>query len=161
MPSLRRHRRPHRGIATVELVMVLIVLILATFVSLQFGIALVVKQAVSHAATVAAREAAKGVSASELECIIETVLAGHQITIGPEASFVLERPDPVLGPGLTLPTRGTLPCSPPAEPLLDSDEVRVTICVSLTVHPILNILEDYGIDFTGRQFMISSVATRE
>jgi hypothetical protein len=149
-------RRARRGVTTVELVLVLIVLILATFVSFQFGIALIIKQAVAHAATVSAREAAKVNPAdlTELECNIERILAGHQITLGPDTSFVLENP-------LPQPQVGTLPCSPPTDPLLDTDEVRVTICVSLTAHPILNILEDYGIDFTSKTFTISAVATKE
>jgi hypothetical protein len=130
------------------------VLILATFVSLQFGIALIVKQAVAHAATVAAREAAKGSDSNKLKTVIETVLAGHQIQIGADASFVLEDPDPE-------PQQGVPLCLPPATPELDGDEVRVTICVNLTAHPILNILKDYGIDFTGRTFNISAEATRE
>jgi hypothetical protein len=156
----RRHKR--RGFQAAELIMVLLVLILATFVSLQFGIALIVKQAVAEASTVAAREAAKVNPADpdELVTIINTVLAGHQITIGPNASFVLENPAPVLNGGM-LPTRGTLPCDPPTTPALSFDEVRVTVCVSLTSHPILNILQMYGIDYTGKKFMISSVATRE
>jgi hypothetical protein len=153
---MSHRRRTRRGVSTVELVMVLTVLILATFVTFQFGIALIVKQAVAHAATVAAREAAKVNPAdlAELECDIERILAGFQITMGDKASFVLERPSPQ-------PQVGTLPCMPPATPVLDSDEVRVTICVSLTAHPILNILENYGIDFTGKTFTISAVATRE
>jgi TadE-like protein len=164
MPSLTHHGRiprrqrctKRRGVYTIELILVLIVLVLATFVSFQFGIALIVKQAVAHASTVAAREAAKANPAdlAELEEIIETVLAGHGITIGSDASFVLENPDPQ-------PQQGTLPCTPPASPVLDGDEVRVTVCVSLTAHPILNILEAYSIDFTGKTFSISSVATRE
>jgi len=154
MPGSRRSKR--RGVYTIELILVMIVLVLATFVSLQFGIALIVKQAVAHAATVAAREAAKANPADvpELEAIIERVLAGHQITIGSDASFVLENPNPQ-------PPQGTLPCTPPATPVLDGDEVRVTVCVSLTAHPILNILEAYGVDFTGKAFSISAVATRE
>lgn len=152
MPRARRHKQ--RGAASIELIMVLFVLIVATFVSLQFGIALIVKQAVAQASIVAAREAAKGASTTQLQTVIERVLAGHQITIGSNASFVLEDPDPE-------PQLGTLPCTPPVTPLLDGDEVRVTLCVSLTAHPILNILQPYGIDFTGRQFSISSVATRE
>lgn len=152
---MRRNRRRQRhGFWSIELITVLIVLIIATFVSFQFGIALIVKQAVAQASIVAAREAAKGASVAQLQTVIERVLAGHQITIGPNASFVLEDPDPE-------PQQGTLPCTPPALPLLDGDEVRVTLCVSLTAHPILNILKFYGIDFTGRQFSISSVATRE
>ena len=64
--------------------------------SLQFGIALIVKQAAAHAVTVAAREAAKAnpPTPEELEDIIERVLAGHQITIGPDAAFVVEVPQP-------------------------------------------------------------------
>jgi hypothetical protein len=150
---VRRHRR--RGTSAIELVGVLVVLIVATFVSFQFGIALVVKQAVAQASIVAAREAAKGATLTELESSIEQVLAGHQITIGSKASFLLENPAPQ-------PQQGTLPCSPPpSAPALDGDEVRVTLCVILTAHPFLNILQAYGIDFTGRTFSISSVATNE
>jgi len=156
MPGHRRHRAQRRGVYTIELILVLIVLVLATFVSLQFGIALIVKQAVAHAATVAAREAAKANPANlpELEAIVERVLAGHQIVVGNDLSFVLENPDPQ-------PLQGTLPCAPPLTPVLDGDEVRVTVCLSLTAHPILNILEAYGVDFTGKTFSISAVATRE
>lgn len=147
-------RRRCRGFSSIELLGVLVVLIVATFVSLQFGIALIVKQAVAHASIVAAREAAKGATLAEIEDSIEQVLAGHQITIGNDASFVLESP-------LAQPQQGSLVCTPPATPVLDGDEVRVTLAVSLTAHPILNILKVYGIDFTGRTFSISSVATRE
>jgi hypothetical protein len=152
--SKRFCRTRLHGVTTIELIMVLVVLILATFASFQFAIALIVKQSIAHASTVAAREAAKGAQEAELEEVIETILAGHQITIGPDASFVLEDPSPGT-------VQGTLPCTPPATPAIDGDEVRVTICVSLTVHPILNILEDYGIDYTGQTFTISAVATRE
>jgi hypothetical protein len=151
---MRHSRRSRKAVSTVELVLVLVVLIIATFVSLQFGIALIVKQAVAHASAVAAREAAKGATLAELQSDIETVLAGHQIAIGSDASFILEDP-------LPQPQQGALACSAPAAPELDGDEVRVTLCVSLTAHPILNILQAYGIDFTGRHFSISSVATRE
>ncbi len=153
MSSLNRHHR-RRGVITVELIMVLFVLVLATFVSFQFAIALIVKQAVSHAATVAAREAAKGADEADLEDDIETILSGLGITIGADASFVLEDPTPGA-------LQGTLPCTPPLVPLIDGDEVRVTICVSLTTDPILNILSPYGIDYTGKKFTISAVATRE
>jgi hypothetical protein len=151
MPA-RRHRR--RGTSAIELIGVLVVLIVATFVSFQFGIALIVKQAVAQASIVAAREAAKGATIAEIENSIEQVLAGHQITIGSDASFVLENPT-------VQPKAGALMCSPPSTPTIDGDEVRVTLCVSLTAHPILNILKVYGIDFAGRTFSISSVATRE
>jgi hypothetical protein len=128
-----------------------------TFVSLQFGLALIVKQAVAQAAIVAAREAGKGADLDELESAIESVLAGHQIEIGDDASFVLE--DAPNDP--TPQQRGNLECMPPASPTLSSDEVRVTICVSLNAHPFLNILQSYGIDFADHEFSLSSVAPRE
>jgi hypothetical protein len=105
MPKRPRSLR-RRGFSAIEVVLVLFVLVIATFVSLQLGIALIVKQAVAHAATVAAREAAKANPADldELECIVERVLEGHQIAIGPKASFVLENPEPQ-------PQRGTLLCN--------------------------------------------------
>lgn len=134
--------------------MVLVVLILATFVSLQFGLALIVKQAAAQAATVAAREAGKGASLADLKADIEQVLSGHGIKIGADAAFVLENP-------LPQPKQGALACTPPASPALDGDEVRLTLCVSLTAHPILNILQTFGVDFTGRDFTISAVTTRE
>ena len=139
---------------SIELVMVLFVLVIATFVSFQFAIALIVKQAVSHAATVAAREAAKGADEADLTEDIETILSGLGITIGTDASFILEDPTPGA-------LQGTLPCTPPLTPVIDGDEVRVTICVSLTSDPILTILQPYCIDYTGKTFTISSVATRE
>jgi hypothetical protein len=156
MPGIRRRRSKRRGVYTIELILVLIVLVLATFVSFQFGIFLIVKQAVAHAATVAAREAAKANPATvpELEEIIERVLAGHQIVVGNDLSFVLENPS-------QQPLQGTLPCTPPATPVLDGDEVRVTVCLSMTAHPILNILQAYGVDYSGRTCSISAVATRE
>jgi Flp pilus assembly protein TadG len=147
-------RRQRRAVSVIELIMVLVVLILATFISIQFGIALIVKQTVAQASIVAAREAAKGADSAALVVVIERVLAGHQIKIGNNAAFVLE--DPVAEP-----KQGTLTCTPPSSPQLDGDEVRVTLSVSLTAHPILNVLKIYGIDFTGRTFSISSVATKE
>ena len=155
-----RHRSlaaRRRGVSTFESILVLVVLIIASFAAFQFGLALIVKQAVSHAATVAAREAAKGADADELVCVVNRILQEHRIQIGPDMSLVLEVGPP---PNPTV-MRGTFPCTPPATPVLDPDEIRVTVCVSLTAGPFVNILKFYGIDYTGRSFNISSVATIE
>jgi hypothetical protein len=156
MPNRRRllpFRR--RGAVTFESVLVLFVLVMASLGAVQFGLALIVKQAVSHAATVAAREAAKGADADELVCVVERILAGHRIEIGDRATLVFE------DAGLAPQTRGTLPCPPPEEPEIEGDEVRVTVCVSLDGPPFVNILSPYGVDFAGRTFAVSSLATRE
>jgi hypothetical protein len=156
MPAVSSSPRcQRRGATTFESILVLFILIIATLAALQFGLALVVKQAVSHAATVAAREAAKGADADELVEVVEKVLEGHRIEIGPDATLIRQHG------GLPLEVRGTLDCTPLDEPALDSDEVRVSLCVSLTAPPFLNILRNYGLDFTGRTFMTSSVATDE
>lgn len=159
MSVCRRSRkfRGRRGVSTIESILVLVILIIASMAAVQFGLALIVRQAITHAATVAAREAAKGADADELVEVVETVLAGHQITIGDHATLVFENgPDP-----LDVEVRGTLPCQPPAAPTIDGDENRVTLCVSLGAPPFLNILKCYGIDFCGRHFESSSVATDE
>jgi hypothetical protein len=150
-PRLARRR----GAVTFESILVLFVLVMASLAAVQFGLALIVKQAVSHAATVAAREAAKGADADELVCVVERILAGHRIEIGDRATLVFE------DAGLAPQTRGTLPCPPPEEPEIEGDEVRVTVCVSLDGPPFVNILSPYGVDFAGRTFAVSSLATRE
>jgi hypothetical protein len=153
MPSDRKRRR--RAATTFESILVLFILIVATLAAIQFGLALVVKQAVSHAATVAAREAAKGADADELVPIVERVLAGHRILIGDDATLVREEG------GLPAEIRGSHACPLPAQSVLDGDEVRVTLCVSLAARPFLNLLHNYGLDFQGHSFVISSLATRE
>jgi TadE-like protein len=155
------HRRfraaRRRGVSTFESILVLVVLIIASFAAFQFGLALIVKQAVSHAATVAAREAAKGADADELICVVNRILQEYRLEIGPDMSLLLE----VGPPPNPVEMRGTFPCTAPATPVLSPDEVRVTVCVDLTAGPFVNILKFYGIDFTGRKFEISSVATIE
>jgi hypothetical protein len=158
MASNRRFRAARRrGVSTFESILVLVVLIIASFAAFQFGLALIVKQAVSHAATVAAREAAKGADADELICVVNRVLQEHRLQIGTDMSLLLE----VGPPPNPAEMRGMFPCTAPATPVLSFDEVRVTVCVDLTSGPFVNILKFYGIDFTGRKFEISSVATIE
>ena len=158
MPLDRRFRAARRrGVSTFESILVLVVLIIASFAAFQFGLALIVKQTVSHAATVSAREAAKAATADELVCVVNRLFQEYRMQIGPDVSLVLEDPTAAI----PIEQRGTLPCVPPATPVLDNDEVRVTVCVSLTAGPFVNILKFYGIDYTGRTFEISSVATKE
>ena len=147
--------RRRRGSSTIESILVLLVLLIASLAAVQFGVALIVKQAAEHATTVAAREAAKGADVDDLVEVVDRVLEGHRIAIGSDATVVLED-----GPSPTE-SRGELDCDPPSEPEIDSDEVRVTLCVSLTARPFLNILKCYGIDFRGHTFQSSAVATKE
>tara|TARA_B100000809_G_scaffold224700_1_gene235057 strand:- start:81 stop:506 length:426 start_codon:yes stop_codon:yes gene_type:complete len=140
-----------------EVVMVLFLLILVSFAMFQFTTAMIIKQTVVHSATVGAREAAKDPDIDELADIVDKVLAVHNIEIGTDASIVLE------DPAATLPVqkKGTLTCDPPIVPVLEPDEVRVTICVSFSAAAFMNPLKSYGADFTGKKFTISSVAKKE
>jgi hypothetical protein len=137
--------------------MILPMLVIATVVILQFAVAVVVKQAVSHAATVAAREAGKGADMEELVDAVDTVLRIHGITVGPHASVVLEDPEA----SEPVQQRGDVDCPPLAEPSLDPDEVRVTVCVELCGPPLLGALCPFGITFVGKHIRVRSVVTKE
>jgi hypothetical protein len=145
------------GLQTLELVLVLPILMLVSIALFQFAVLMLVEQAVTHAATAGAREAGKGADADELVDVVEAILAPHAIKIGPHASLTLE--DPTASPPID--QRGSLACPPPSTPLLDSDEVRVTVCLDLTSKPLLNALKSYGIDLMGKRFRISSVVKKE
>jgi len=151
----KRNRR--KGLSTLEMILVLPILLLVTFAGIEFGVLLLVRQAVSHAATVAAREAAKGADMDDLEIVIEKVLGPHDIKIGCCASFVLEDPsatDPVQ-------QSGTFACTHPPVPCLDPDEVRVTVCIDMGKRPCLNALKSFGLDLSGRRMAASSFAKKE
>jgi len=151
------HHCRRRGSITLEVALILPILVLLTIATIQFAVFTTVEQAVVHAATVAAREAAKGASVSELECVVETVLAPHGVAIGEHASIRLE--DPEASPSSA--QVGTLPCTPAASPAAPaSGEVRVTGSVDMGVKPFLNALKYIGIDYTGKQFSVSSLARK-
>ncbi len=160
MPRTRKQRSQsctRRGKLTIELFFVLPILIISSLAVLQFGVALLVKQAVSHAATVGVREASRGADFNEVADAVNQILAAHNLQLGPRASMVLEDPD------ADMPTQqeGTFPCTPPVNPTVESGEVRVTVCLGLTASPIINPLKTFGVDFTGKSFTFSSQANKE
>ncbi len=156
LPSTKRWSR-RRALATLQVVLVLPILVLMTVAIIQFGILILVEQAVTHAATVAAREAGKGADVDQLACVVETMLCPHNVKLGPNASLVLED----LEADTPVEQRGTLPCTAPSTPSLDADEVRVTVCVELSKKPFLNALKCVGLDLAGRRFSVSSVVKKE
>ena len=151
----RRSRR--RGLQTLEVVLVLPILLLVSLAIFQFGILVLVQQSVAHAATVTAREAAKGADVDELVLVANQILGPHCIEIGTDAAVVLE--DVVAAQ--TLDYQGSLTCNPPVDPPTDADEVRTTICVGLNQKPFLTALKAYSIDFSGKRFEISSLVKKE
>jgi Flp pilus assembly protein TadG len=155
-PSARRRRR-RQGVQTLELVIVLPILITVLIAGIQYGIAMVVEQAVVQAATVGAREAGKGANINDLQAVVEAVLYPHDIKIGQCASVVLE--DPQAAPPVQ--QAGALTCAPCSAPDLVAGEVRVTVCVDLSKKPFLNALKSIGICNDGKRFVVSSVVKKE
>lgn len=158
LTRIRRSSRRRRGGLTLEFLLIFLILVVAVFASFQFGIAMVIRQAISHSATVAAREAGKFADADELVEVVNQILCVHQLAVGDDVSVILEDPENLDEP---VAIRGNVACDPPPEPLLVEHAVRVTVCVRLDSAPFYNALSCYGIDFSGKHFQFSSVVLKE
>lgn len=158
LTRIRRSSRRRRGGLTLEFLLIFLILVVAVFASFQFGIAMVIRQAISHSATVAAREAGKFADADELALVVNQILCVHQLAVGDDVTVILEDPENLDEP---VAIRGNVPCDPPAEPLLIEHAVRVTVCVRIDSAPFYNALACYGVDFTGKHFQFSSVVLKE
>jgi hypothetical protein len=142
-------------VETLQLIIALPVLVIALLAALQFAVLELAHAAVTHAAAVAVREAGKGADADTLEQVVNAVLAPHQVTIGANASVVLEHF------GMPPQQRGTLPCGPPPGPPIGPGEVRVTVCVDLTTFPLLVVPATFGLDFSGKRLEITAISPVE
>jgi Flp pilus assembly protein TadG len=141
---------------TLEVVLVLPILLILFLASLQFGILMVVQQAVVHAATVGAREAGKGADVDEVACVVNQMLSPHALSVPYNAGVTLEDPSATQ----SVRRRGNVTCNPPPGPSLASNEVRVTVCVDATGKPFLNPLRHFGVCVI-RQLKASSVVKKE
>jgi len=153
----KRNSRQRRGVLTLEAVLVLSVLILVTIAVFQFGIVMLIEQSITHAVTVAAREAGKGADIDATVESVNAVLQIHGLHVGPGVSVILE--DPLSTPGVIV--RGELPCEPPTQPAITPGYVRTTLCVGLAQRPFLNALRLFCLDFSGKAFVVSAIARRE
>ncbi|HZL91383.1 MAG TPA: TadE family protein [Pirellulaceae bacterium] len=154
----RNFRRRRRGGLTIEFLLIFLMLLVAVLASFQFGIAMVIRQAISHSATVAAREAGKFADADELVEVVNQILCVHQLAVGDDVTVILEDPENLDEP---VAVRGNVVCDPPANPVLIPHAVRVTVCVRIDSAPFYRALACYGIDFTGKHFQFSSVVLKE
>jgi hypothetical protein len=156
--AARRARKGRRrsGVETLQLIIALPLLVIVLFAAFQYGVLVLIEGTVTHAATVGAREAGKGVSTPILVNVVNNVLSLNGITVPADATLIVERP--AVPPDIVGP-----PCPVPAAPVLGPDDVRVTICVDLTTPPLLNCLKAFDpiLDVTGKRFEISSVSPIE
>jgi hypothetical protein len=145
-------------VETLQLILALPLLVIVLFAAFQYGVLMLVQQAVTHAATAGAREAGKGVHTNTVEAVVNEVLSPHNLMTGPGVLLTVERPGPLVE------TRGgPVSCTPTMGAPLGPNDVRVTLNVDLTQAPMLNVLKvfDANLDLTGKCFQISAVSPVE
>ncbi|MDA1053224.1 MAG: pilus assembly protein [Planctomycetota bacterium] len=143
-------RRAHSGAVTLELIVSLLVLFIALFVVVEFGLAMANLQHLARASRDGAKIASEtaglapattAATASTIRAAIDRRLEsagfGANATLGVTLRHTLGAGD--------VATDGT--CSDPISPPLATDMVRVTVCVQLTkLTP--NLLSPFGYDIT-------------
>jgi hypothetical protein len=157
----RRNGRSRRGVSTLESLLVIPILLIVLVFSIQAGIAAIYQAAVVHAATVAAREAGKGVDLDTVVAAVQYIVDVHGIAIsdapGSGTKVVVD------GFGFDPPASygdPTFGCPLPANETEDI-EVRVTVCVDLAATRFCDALAPWGLSFAGRTFRASSLVMME
>lgn len=149
-----------RGVEVLELILVLPVLVVALVALVQFGIAMVVHQAVTTAAGAAAREASKQADILVVRDAVDRILSPHNIQIlnTPGSGTKVMLDDGALGTtsfgdaGLSCIAHGNAPAA---------NEVRVTVCIDLAKAKVPNALASFGLDFAGKRFETSATVRKE
>ena len=187
----RRQRRRFRDASvTLEFILVLPFLVVTLFAVAQFSVALLIREALTHAATVGAREAGKYENISEVaragdgglqgaHCIdVATVVitpgtppltpATAAVTPVPSSGvrvyLEVGQPDALLRPAISDFGDAGVPCLPPAIPTVQSDEIRVTVAIDLGRSPMCNWLYSFSpdyVDLSTRYFRVSSLVRKE
>ena len=156
-----------RGAVTLEVILALPALLIATIAVFEFGIIMLVHQAVTTAAVEGAREAAKDQSTTAATALeVEQILDIHQLIFDPTSTNTIDDVH-LLVERFGLPTeeRGnnTLPCSAQGGPL-QSSQIRVTVCVRMTNangRPVPDWLSSFGFSLAGRTLEASALTTAE
>ena len=149
-----------RGVITLEFILVLPVLLVATLAVFEFGFLLLVNEAVTAASVRGAREAAKiGTTPDEVAETVQKYLAVHNITFTTDGT---NNTDParvtiegtLVASDLDMGERGntSIPCTPKG-PSVAANEVRVTVCVNVTdstgMTPVPDLLSTFGFSLQG------------
>ncbi len=158
----RTKTRGRRGVATLELILVVPILLIILVFSIQFGIVAIYQATVVHSATVAAREAGKGADFATVTNVIQQIVGIHGIdisdSVGSGTKVVLEdgnSVDPPLEFG-----DASFTCPLPAN-ALDPIQVRTTVCIDLSATRFCDALAPWGVTFAGRTFRASSLVMKE
>lgn len=161
MPRVLRTRVPRRAVTTLELLLVIPILVIVLVFCVQFGIVALYQAAVTHAASVAAREAGKGEDLDAVIDVVQPIVGIHGIEIrddpGSGVKVILEGPsgEPAREYG-----DPELICPLPANPV-EGYQVRVTVCVDLAATRFCDALAVWGLTFAGRMLRASSLVMLE
>jgi Flp pilus assembly protein TadG len=152
--------RCRRGVEVLELILVLPVLIIVLVGTFEYASLTMLQAAITHAATVGAREAGKCPHIDIVLDVVDDVLSASCITLDDAddsgTKVVLEvygEPDQVFGDA-------NLTCNPPDNDL-NENEVRVTICIALSSTGFCNALADWGFSMEGCVIRASSLVKKE
>jgi Flp pilus assembly protein TadG len=166
-PRWRRLPR-RRGVETLEVIVALPVLFFATLAVFEFGIALLIQQAVATAAIEGAREAAlEGATTTIVAEKVRQYLVVHGITLDTTTVNATDDARLIVENGFlgTTEQRGNSGITCIAQgPSPSVTQVRVTLCVRMTDgnnHPIPNWLQIVGFTLTGKRLEISAIAPIE
>ena len=161
--SIRRARRRRNAAVrnaavTLEAILCVPVLVIAFFAVVEFGMILVVQNAVTSAAIKAAKKSAEGGALADAKTAAETVMAVHSMAVMDD-NILIERTDSVgaltTHPAATTCTSGLATLAP------NANQTRVTLCFPLPAGPIGNFLSTLGFDLTGKRFNITAYADVE
>lgn len=152
-----------RGIQVLEAVVLMPVLLLATFSFFVLGPAVTVQQSLNSAAAETAREVAKRVPTQSTQAIAEAtlgpILAVHGLSLQSNSGvlvFIEEDGNQVTCLG----DPSVSPC-PSTSSILSEDRVRVTVVVNVASTPIPNVLGAAGFNFSSRQITCTATALRD
>jgi Flp pilus assembly protein TadG len=172
-PSIVRRRSLRRGIKVLELILVTPIILLALVGTLEYGLLNINHAAVTHAATVGAREAGKLDPQNEIQLMevvgrVNQILAANDIVItgaaGSGTRLVIQDGADSLNPLVFGDPNMT--CTPPVMPALELDEVRVTLCIDFSATklngtPVIDAFDYCGFTFDGKRFQVSSLGKKE
>lgn len=161
--SMPRPRSRRRGVGTIELLLALPILLMATLASFEFGILTLVEHAVATATIDGSREAGKGAGIDEVAFVIDQHLAAHHLAITPTGPVRLIYERRISGV-TQVDERGnsSVPAGPNGPALFDGD-VRITVCVRATdgQAPIPDWLASLGFSLADKTLRASSIARLE
>ncbi len=165
--------RSRQGVITLEFILVLPIIVLITWGTFQFAILFLLQNSLTHATTVAAREAGKHEPVGEVAIVVDRILeATHCVDIAdrhgkpiPNSGVrIIHEVGSQHGPLVTMFGDTELNCRPPTYPTLGQHEVRVTICMDLNRSPLCNYLFYFGVDeltWEDKRFEISAMTKKE